>query len=61
MRRTSAALLLLVLAVAALAQDAPPASGDDPAIENAPKQSGEGTPLSCLSKRDPGGFAGWPG
>ena len=34
MRRTSAALLLLVLAVAALAQDAPPASGDDPAIEN---------------------------
>jgi len=34
MRRTSAALLILLLAVAALAQDAPPASGDDPVIEN---------------------------
>src|SRR4029078_5326782 len=34
MRRTSAALIILLLAVAALAQDAPPASGDDPVIEN---------------------------
>jgi cytochrome c-type biogenesis protein CcmH len=33
MKRTSALLLLLILGVAAFAQDAPPASGDDPVIE----------------------------
>src|SRR5262245_43116879 len=33
MKRIYAASLLLILAVAVVAQDAPPASGDDPAIE----------------------------
>ena len=33
MKRIYAASLLLILAIAVVAQDAPPASGDDPAIE----------------------------